>query len=93
MTMQEWYIHGVGNNVLFREVSSVHECLLIERFHCMYRVSNLEEWRGRSECDLHEVMPPLLQSVQPQSTLWTHPILTHPHPLWVWWIRYDVIIT
>ena len=55
--------------------------VLIERFHCMYRVSNLEEWRGRSECDLHEVMPPLLQSVQPQSTLWTHPILTHPHPL------------
>ena len=25
--MQEWYILGVGKGVLFREVSSVQECL------------------------------------------------------------------
>ena len=29
--MQEWYILGVRKGVLFREVSSVQECVLIER--------------------------------------------------------------
>ena len=42
--MQEWYILGVENGVLFREVSSVHECPHRERegFHCILHTHKLE---------------------------------------------------
>ena len=36
--MQEWYILGVGKGVLFREVSSAHEC---PYNHCMCLILSL----------------------------------------------------
>ena len=40
--MQEWYILGVGKGVLFREVSSVQECLHRERGSTVYTAYTIQ---------------------------------------------------
>ena len=44
--MQEWYILGVGKGVLFREVSSVQECLCTATFYHQHLVGSYDKPSG-----------------------------------------------
>ena len=54
----------------------------IEWLHvCTTHIPTHHESGGRSENDLHELVPRLLQSVEPQSAPWARPELSHSHSL------------